>query len=568
MSTELDIIKEVPEKSEKSKTDERLTSRMKKVESRRQQALIRVLLVAGILILVNIIALNAFFRWDLTPNKIYTLSDASKTIVGNLDDKLVIKAYFTDNLPAPYNNNRRYLQELLDDYRNAANGKISYEIISPSDEEQLEKDAQKYGIQPVQVQTFESDRAAAMKAYMGVVFLYEGKQETIPFIGNTENLEYEITGTIKRMTEKELKKVGLMTGANMPGVDKISKVNQYLSKFYTVTNVDASKNNPIPQDIKTLIVFSPKSQQNQMMGMQQSPPTTVPENLKFAIDQYIMNGGRVIFLLSRVNVSSQQQFQLAQAVTTGLEDMLQNYGIFIDDDILTDKECALVSVPVQVAGLQMVTQMPFPYYPRIVNINKEIPSFAGLGQIFLGFTSSLDINQAQNRGVKVSPLLKTSPKTGKSEQFAIVQTTGRMLPDSLFKFSELTVGAIYEGTFQSFYKGKEIPSDTSEGSSPAPTSIKEVSPETKLILIGNADFPQDDFKGPDENLLFFSSLIDYMTDDIGLSMIRIKNANPEPLNPLEDSTKSSLKYGMLIGPPLLVLLYGVFRWRKKKSSRE
>jgi ABC-type uncharacterized transport system involved in gliding motility auxiliary subunit len=147
--------------------DERLSKRKKKTESRRQQALIRVLLIAGILIVVNVIAVQLFFRWDLTPNKIYTLSDASKSIVSKLDDKLVIKAYFTDNLPAPYNNNRRYLQELLDDYRNASNGKISYEIISPSDETELENDAQKYGIQAVQVQTVENDRAQALKAYIG-----------------------------------------------------------------------------------------------------------------------------------------------------------------------------------------------------------------------------------------------------------------------------------------------------------------------------------------------------------------------------------------------------------------
>src|SRR5688572_15719554 len=197
------------ESSEEIQEDSRLTRRKKKTESRRQQAIVRVILIVGILIVVNVIALKLFFRWDLTPNKIYTLSGASKSIVSRLDDKLVIKAYFTDNLPAPYNNNRRYLQELLDDYRNASNGKISYEIISPSDETQLETDAQKYGIQPVQVQTVENDRAQALKAYMGVVFLYGGKQETIPFIGSTENLEYEITGVVNRLTQAELKKVGI-----------------------------------------------------------------------------------------------------------------------------------------------------------------------------------------------------------------------------------------------------------------------------------------------------------------------------------------------------------------------
>ncbi len=556
------------ESSEEIEQDERLTSRKKKTESRRRQAIISVLLVAGILIVLNVIAVKVFFRWDLTPNKIYTLSDASKSIVTKLDDKLVVKAYFTDNLPAPYNNNRRYLQELLDDYRNASDGKITYEIISPSDQDELEKEAQKYGIQPVQVQTVKNDRAEALKAYMGMVLLFGGKQEAIPFIGSTENLEYEITGVINRLTQPELKKIGVLSGNDMPGVEKISKVNQYLTKFYNVTNVDASKNNPIPADIKTLIVFSPKApQQQQQMGMQQTPPPVVPENVKFAIDQYIMNGGKVVFMLSRVNVASQQQFQIAQVTNTGLEDLLENYGAKLNNTIITDKECAFVQVPVQQGPLQMYTQIPFPYYPKIVNINRDIPSFANIGQVFLGFTSDIDLNFAGTKGIKALPLLTTSPKTGVANEFAIVQASGQMLPDTMFKAKDLSVGAIYEGVFKSFYNGKTIPADTSAGSSPVPTSVKPESPAGKIIVIGNGDFPQDDFRGPDESLLFFANMIDYMSDDAGLSAIRMKDSNPKPLDSIEDSTKTIVKYGMLAGPPVLVLLYGLMRWRKKKAAR-
>ncbi len=572
MSEELenkDELNNEEESVEEIAEDSRLAGRKKKTESRRRQAIISILLVAAILVVLNIIAIKFFHRWDLTPNNIYTLSDASKQIVSKLDDKLVIKAYFTDNLPSPYNNNRRYLQELLDDYRSASNGKINYEIISPSDQEELEKEAQKYGIQPVQVQTVKNDRAEALKAYMGMVLLYGGKQEAIPFVGNTENLEYDITGVINRLTLPELKKIGVLSGDGMPGVDKIGKVNQYLTKFYNVTNIDASKNNPIPAYVKTLIVFSPKApQQNQMMGQQQqAPPPVVPENIKFAIDQYIMNGGRVIFLLSKINVSSQQQFQIAQVVSTGLEDMLEGYGAKVNKTIITDKECAFIQVPVQQGPLQMYTQIPFPYYPKIVNINRDIPSFANIGQVFLGFTSDLDLNAAGTKGVKVTPLLTTSPKTGVANEFAIVQASGQMLPDSMFKAKDLVVGAIYDGVFKSFYNGKSIPSDTAAGSNPPPTTVKPESPVSKIIVLGNGDFPQDDFRGPDESLLFFANMIDYMSDDAGLSQIRSKDANPKPLDSIEDSTRTIVKYGMLVGPPLLVLVYGLFRWNKRKKAR-
>lgn len=548
--------------------DERLTSRQKKTDSKRKQAFIRSALIIGILVLVNIISLNLFFRLDFTSNKIYTLSNASKSLVGSLDDKLIVKAYFTDNMPSPYNNTRRYLKEILDDYRNYSHGKLQYEIISPSDEQQLEKDAESYGIQPVQVQTVKDDRAEAMKAYMGIVFLYGGKQEVLPFIGNTQNLEYDITGVIKRLAEKQLKKVGFLTGAGIPGMDKYGKASQLLSKYYSLVPVDASKNNPIPGDISVLIVNTPKApQQNQMMQQQRQAPPIVPENLKFAIDQYIMNGGRVIFLINKITISSQQQFQFAQVTSVGLEDMLESYGIKVMNNIIKDKECAYITVPMQQGPMQFYTQIPFPYFPKIMNINKDLPAFSGLGQIYLAFTSSLDTSMTLSKGVRTTPLLITSPKTGIDNEIAIIQASGKMLPDSMFKTSNLLVGAEFTGTYSSFYNGKGIPADTVTGSSPVPTSIKDRSPETKMIVIGNGDFPTDDFRGPDENIIFFSNMIDYLTDDVGLSEIKLKDANPKPIKPIEDSTRKIMKYGLLVLPPVIVLLYGIWRWRRRKTPK-
>jgi ABC-type uncharacterized transport system involved in gliding motility auxiliary subunit len=280
-----------------------------------------------------------------------------------------------------------------------------------------------------------------------------------------------------------------------------------------------------------------------------------------------MNGGRVIFMLSKISVSAQQQFQFAQSMNVGLEDMLENYGVKVNNDILRDKECAYVSVPVQQGPIQFYTQIPFPYYPKIININKDLPAFSGIGQVFLSFTTDIDTSAAAPKGIRVTPLLTTSPKTGVDKEIAIVQATGRMLPDSMFRFSNLPVGAIYSGVFNSFYKGKTIPADTAAGSSQVPSQVKEQSPETRIIVIGNGDFALDEFRGPDENIIFFANMIDYMTDDVGLSEIRLKDANPKPLKQIEDSTRKILKYGLLVVPPLLVLGYGLLRWRKRKSFK-
>jgi gliding-associated putative ABC transporter substrate-binding component GldG len=404
-----------------------------------------------------------------------------------------------------------------------------------------------------------------MKAYMGLVFLYGGKQEVLPFVGNSQNLEYDITGVIKRLSEKEQKKVGFLSGPGVPGIDKFGKVNQFLQRYYQLVPVDASKNNPIPNDIAALVVITPKAPAPSQFQQQQTPSPVIPENLKFAIDQYMMNGGKVIFLMNKVSVSAQQQLQIAQSGPTGLEDMLESYGVKVLSNIIKDKECAYVSVPVQQGGMQFYTQIPFPYYPRIVNINKDLPAFSGLGQVFLSFTSSLDTSMM--KGLKVTPLLTTSPKSAADNEIAIIQASGKMLPDSMFKTSNLLVGAIFNGPLNSFYNGKQIPADTASGSSPVPASIKDKNPDGRIIVIGNGDFPTDEFRGPDENLIFFSNLIDYMTDDVGLSQIKLKDANPKPIKPIEDSTRKILKYGLLVFPPVLVLLYGMWRWRRRKTAK-
>ena len=156
-------------------------------------------IVVAILIIVNIVSRNMFFRWDLTENKMYSLSDSSKSVVGKIDDRLTMKVYFSDNLPGEYGNNRRYLQDILEEYVAYSNGNIHFELIP--DDEKMQENAQKSGIQPVQLQVIENDNLEVKRVYMGMVFLYEDAQETIPVIQTTTGLEYDITTKIKKLVD-------------------------------------------------------------------------------------------------------------------------------------------------------------------------------------------------------------------------------------------------------------------------------------------------------------------------------------------------------------------------------
>ena len=190
--------------------------------SHKSQALITLGIVLVILVLLNIVSIRIFGRLDATKNRVFTLSEASKDLVRGLDDKVTIKAYFTEDLPAPYNNNRREVLDQLNEYKAYARGNLQYDFIDPSGEKG-EMEAQQQGIAPLQVQVVKEDKFEVKRAYMGLVFLYEDKKEVLPAIQSPTTLEYEISSTIKRLTSKGLKKIGFLAGHGEPPLTELNR---------------------------------------------------------------------------------------------------------------------------------------------------------------------------------------------------------------------------------------------------------------------------------------------------------------------------------------------------------
>ena len=181
------------------------------MNTKRNQAIIRALLVLGILIVVNVISVRLFDRLDLTKQKVYTLSEASKKLVRSFDDRVTVRAYFTEDLPSPYNDNRREVLDILNEYKAYAGGNLQYEFINPEGEKG-EQEAQQQGIPPVDVQVMKEDKFEVKRAYLGLVMMYEDKKETLPVIQNLGSLEYDISSALKRLTTRQKKRIGYTLG--------------------------------------------------------------------------------------------------------------------------------------------------------------------------------------------------------------------------------------------------------------------------------------------------------------------------------------------------------------------
>ena len=515
----------------------------------KSQTLIRLAVTFGILVLLNIVSVRLFGRLDMTRNGLFTLSDASKNLMRSLDDRVSVKAYFTEDLPAPYNNNRRLLLDLLNDYRAYSSGNLQFDFIDPSGE-QAEQDAQQQGVAPVQVQVLKEDKFEVKRAYMGVVFLYEDRREVLPVIQNTDNLEYEISSTVKRLVTKTRLKIGFLSGHGEPPLTNLRRVQELLRRQYELAAVDVSKNTPVPQDVAALVI--------------DAPTTAFPDADKFQIDQYLMRGGRVAFLLNTVEGNLQQR--VTQQVNLNLDDILDAYALKINGDLVRDAQCASVSIVQQQFGFSMQSQVPFPLIPVASTFSPDNMMVKDLRGLILFFVSSVDTLTPSAKGLHGDILVRSSKQSARQAGVTPIDPLQRYT-DADFAESEIPLVAMVQGQFQSGFSGKPVPADTAAGSLAPVTTPLMRSPDTRIILAGDGDFIKDEY-GNDDNLTFFANMVDYLVDDAGLITIRSKEAAQPPLEPVSEGTKKLFKYASLALPPLLVIGYGLYRWRMRRVRRK
>ena len=511
---------------------------MKHSTTAKTQAITRILLTGAILIVLNFISVRLFTRFDLTDQNVFTLSDASKELVGNLDDRVTVRAYFTEDLPAPYNNTRRAVLDILNEYRAYGGDNIEFEFIDPVGEKG-EQDARQQGIPAVEVQVVEEDKFQVKRAHLGVVFLYEDKKETIPVVQNLGSLEYDISSAIKRITTRVKKRVGYSTGHGESQPQQYGRAYQELTKQYDMVPVDLTKDEPVPTDLAALMVIAPTS--------------AFSDTAQYHLDQYLMTGGRAAFLLNKMTVDLNAQYRFAQEVTLGLEDQLQHYGIRVNADLVRDQQCANITVMQQQGMFQFQSQVPFPYLPNTSDFGDN-PMVKDFQSLIFYFASSVDTSFASSKGLTAEVLVRSSDKSGRASGFVMIDPFQKFQPSD-YPESSIPVAAVVSGSLTSYFEGKDR----------AP--VRTVSPDTRLVIVGDGDFMRDDMAGSRNNATFFVNIVDYLADDAGLITIRSKNIAQPPLDQVEDGTKQLVKYANLLFPPLLVIGYGLMRWRRRRSLK-
>ena len=494
---------------------------MIKVSDKRTLTIYLILAVAVVLA-VNLVSRDLFFRLDFTDTGMYSLSESSVKVLGKVDDRLTMKVYFSKNLPGQYGNNRRYLQDILEEYEAYGDGNIHFEFYEPESDDKLPQEAMRYGIQPVQLQVIEHDKLEVKRVYMGLVLLYEDERETIPVIQTTTGLEYEITTRIKKLVDTEKKAIAF---ADIGSQDvQTNTVSQALRQSYNLRTVSLASG--VPPDINLLLVN----------GVEDSVSAGELDNLK----AFVRRGGNLFIAQGRVSANLQEQ--MGTPIQSNIFDFLEGLGLRLEENLVLDQVCSNVSVVQNVGFFRMNTQMPYPFFPLVQRFGDHI-TVVGLEQLRLLYTSEI-AGSAQDDTLgasPVTPLLMTSDRSAAMTNYFSLSPVQNPIFNSLDQPGKV-VGAL------------------------ALVESDSVASFSQVILVGNSKFFADDGGATfPENTVFVANAVDYLMGDSDLVALRSREITTRPLQPLDDASKAQLKWINILLPPLLIVGYGILRWRRENN---
>ncbi|MCZ6691139.1 MAG: GldG family protein [Planctomycetota bacterium] len=536
--------------------------------------IITAVLTLGILGVLNFFASRHFVRYDMTENQDYTLSEATKRILRNIEDEVTIKIYLTVDPPTRILDLKRRIEDTVSEFRAAGRGKLRIDYIDPkADDAEMEK-ARKWGIRPLTVQVRKQDSFEQVQAYFGMAILYEDKREVIPIIANTQSLEYDMISSIKKLTlyaTDDLPQIAFLGGHGEPGVQygEYRGLGQITKKIVHVTTVNPSLPNSkgISNEENAVLVVA--------------RPVELAETDLYAIDQFLMKGGKIIFLLDPIQIDNSRGGTTAKDTNSNLDEMLAHYGVGVNHDLVMDDPRYVGKIPRQRGPFQFREPYPFFIAPTANNLSQESPVTASLDQMILPWASSLVPIEDNLKDREVIELAWTSDNAWTmDEEFDVTPPASPRDyprgPDG--RIGKRIVALAVTGKFTSFFKDKEIPVfiDRATGEpvpvqdGPLPDRVDQVE-SSQIIVVGDSGFLESQALRVPGNANFFLNAIEWLALNPELVTIRGKGEISRPLDPKLGkelkARKNRFKIFNLIGIPLVVAGLGLLRFLFRRLSR-
>lgn len=504
-------------------------------------------LMVGIGVLSNIVGTRIPGRIDLTEDKIYTLSSTTKDIVSKLPDIVNVTIYASGKLPAQLQPVLRETKDVIEDYRTASNGMVRVLVKDPSADSAVMSEAESVGVQEIRFNVVSQEAFQVQNGYLGVGVSYAGKHEAIPFVENTNDLEYQLTSLINELTVSEKPKVGFLSGHGEKSVyGDYGALNLELQKQFDVTQVVAAsdedpskdakepasskkeaavlspKHFTIPDDVKTLVI--------------PGPTEVFSDAERKTLSDFMQKGGSVLFLIDGVIVSPDTM--AASANATDLETYIKDMtGVEVKKNLVYDTRS---NQPVSMRNGSLQYVLPYPLWIGSQSLSETSPIVSKLRDVTLPWPSEvvIDADVVKEKGFEATPLLGTTMSGGTQDSDFDIQ------PDQKFSGEDLS---------QKILAVSLMPKSGTEG---------------RIVVVGDSGFLGDQFvQNNPGNLSFALQAISWLGQESALSKIGIKNLAERKLVFSSNADPSFVKFGNMGFALLLVSLYGALRLTRRARMK-
>ncbi len=549
--------------------------------------------VAAIVLLASVSSFVRF-RLDLTEDRRYTLSPPTKRVLAGLKNDIFVQVYLDGDMPVPLKKLKRSVREMLDEFRIFSGRKIDYEFINPSEGKDSKKRQTMYqslvskGLNPVNIQAGDSEGGSTQKIiFPGMLINCNGVEVPVNFLKNNlsisyeqnllhseEGLEYELIQNIATLSSDTIYKVAFLEGQGEIPEIGTADLTLSLARFFTIDRGTIGGKPGVLDKYAAVIIAGPEKEFN--------------ESDKLVIDQYIMKGGKVVWLFDEVAVN-EDSLVLGQTVglyrPLNIEDQIFTYGARVNPAIVQDMDCQVIRIKVGTGNTnQQIVPVPWLYYPLLAPSSHH-PVTRNINRVKGEFVNYID-TVGLDTAIRKTVLLSTSARSRVlSPPIVISLKEAGMPPDEKdFNRSGLPVAVLLEGVFPSVFRNRVVSNLT-----PDPNfKIRGESVKTRLIVIADADIIRNEVRraGLEESPLplgqdkytgemygnrdFLINCLNYLVDDHGIMELRSRELKLRLLNKYKvRSEKTGWQLLNLAGPVILVVFAGLFYnyFRKRLYTR-
>ena len=496
-------------------------------------------LVPALAIAANLAGGFVAWRWDLTEDRVYTLSPATKRILRELDDIVTLKLFASDELPPQAALVRRDVRDLLSDYRRASNGNVKVAVRRPDRDDAARQEAQTLGVPPVQFNVLRQDQFQVTQGYLGIAVQYAGDHEVIPFVRDLSDLEYKLTSYIRGLTARDTPQVGFLFGhgEKSPFRD-YATWREEMQGRYVVTEVNLPADSATLRELEVLVVPGPTQE--------------IPDSVRALLESYLAAGGRALVFVDRVNVNP--QFLQGMVNPFSFADFVERYGVRVAPALVYDLRS---NETVTFGGGFVRVMLPYPFWvrarPTDAAITRELTSAV--------FPWPSPLEPADTARFEFTPLWTTTSFAVREGAPFNLDPRRPFRPASPDDLSSFVLAAAARPKPAAGAADGEGGSDGGAGGAQAR--------RWRIVVVGDSDFLIDPFvRNAPENLAFAMNAVDWLAEDEALIAIRSKSAGPRPLVFASDAQRNAAKFGNLVGVPLLVVGYGAWRMWERKGLQQ